>query len=220
MPFIVFEGGEGAGKTTQLHKLAEWLEFEHLGGGRVIKTREPGGAPNAEHLRAILLDRATHGFSWDPKTEVMLFAAARREHIVQTIAPALADKKWVLCDRFIHSSLVYQGYAADRSPDEIEQIKQINNFACTLDGTFFFPDLTLYFDLPVEVGAARVNARHGRKDHFENKDWTFHQKVRDAFLYLKHGNNRSALIDATMSIEEIQPHIQRAVLPYLSGARH
>jgi len=136
---INLEGGEGSGKTTVLNLLADALEEK---GIQVVRTREPGGIEIAEQIRKVILDRAN--INMDPRTEALLYAAARRQHLVEKVIPALQTGKLVLCDRYIDSSLVYQGYARGLG---MEEIYSINQFA--IEG--YMPDLTLYFDLDPEM---------------------------------------------------------------------
>jgi dTMP kinase len=169
--FVTFEGGEGAGKSTQIRHLAEWLEAH---GENVTLTREPGGTPLAESIRALLLGP---GASEDPMTQALLFAAARREHIRSVIAPALALGDAVLCDRFVDSTRAYQG---GRLPEAaIEDTIRL----ATGD---LAPDLTVLIDLPPEIGLGRAGKRRGgdARDTFEAADLAFHEGVRARFLAL------------------------------------
>jgi dTMP kinase len=182
--FITLEGGEGAGKSTQARLLAERLK---AAGIDVLVTREPGGAPNAEAIRALLFG----GGGWDRTTELLLFAAARREHLVQTIWPALAARRWVVCDRFADSTMAYQGYALGLGADAVEAVN-----AVTI-GTFA-PALTLMLDLPVEIALARTKQRGGKSDQFESLDGDFHERLRRAFLAIaKQAPKRCRVIDAS-----------------------
>lgn len=183
--FISFEGGEGAGKSTQVNRLAVRLE---AGGREVVLTREPGGSPGAEAIRDIVLrgdaDR------WSPVTETLLMYAARRDHIERVIRPALARGAWVVCDRFADSTRAYQGAAGGTDPALIAALE-----------TYILeevrPDLTLVFDLPAEVGLARADARAGAEMRFESKGLAFHERLRDAFRAIAAAEpERCALIDA------------------------
>lgn len=169
--FISFEGGEGSGKTTIITHIKERLEKE---GKRVLVTREPGGVELAEKIRSLLLDGDE---DIDPKTEVLLFAAARREHWTQKVKPALAQGKIVICDRFIDSSLVYQGYVGGESK---EIIKNINNYAT--DGTL--PDLTLYLDVDPSEGLRRIASNERTKNRIDVKDLEFHLMVQRGYREL------------------------------------
>ncbi len=168
--FITFEGGEGAGKSTQLQKLAEALRQR---GREVITTREPGGAPGAEQIRQLLVSGDPG--RWDGMTEALLHFAARRDHLRSTVWPALEAGKWVISDRFADSTLAYQGYGHGLPHEEIKDLYRlaVGNFA---------PDLTLILDLPVETGLRRALSRGGAEDRYEKMDVSFHQRLRDGFL--------------------------------------
>jgi dTMP kinase len=168
--FITFEGGEGAGKSTQLKLLAESLRHR---GRDVLCTREPGGAEGAEQIRALLVSGAVG--RWDGMTEALLHFAARRDHLRATVWPALAAGRWVLCDRFADSTLAYQGYGHGLPLAALRELYRIavGDFA---------PDLTIIFDLPVTEGLARAMGRGGGEDRYEKMDLGFHQRLRDGFL--------------------------------------
>ena len=191
--FISFEGGEGAGKSTQVKRLAVRLE---AGGREVVLTREPGGSPGAEAIRDIVLrgdaDR------WSPVTETLLMYAARRDHIERVIRPALARGAWVVCDRFADSTRAYQGAAGGTDPGLIAALE-----------TYILqevrPDLTLMFDLPAEVGLARADARAGAEMRFESKGLAFHERLRDGFRAIAAAEpERCALIDAAADIDSVE----------------
>lgn len=169
--FITLEGGEGGGKTTQLKQLQAWLEAR---GIAVCTTREPGGSPGAEYIRSLLLEKTEA--AWDPLSEILLFTAARRDHVQKVILPAIETGIWVLCDRFYDSTLAYQAYALDRNralPDMLHRI--------ALGG--LRPDHTFILDLPVEEGLRRARKVTGeRADRFESRPPAFHEKLRRAFL--------------------------------------
>lgn len=184
--FITFEGGEGAGKTTQLARLADRLAAT---GMDVVRTREPGGSPGAEDIRALLVSGAVD--RWQPETEVLLHYAARLEHVRNVVEPALAAGKWVVCDRFHDSTLAYQGYGHGLDVALIADIHRL-----LLNG--FGPDLTLILDLPVEAGLARTHGRDGGEDRYERMDTTFHERLRRGFLAVAQDDpGRCAVIDAT-----------------------
>ncbi len=170
--FITFEGGEGSGKSTQIRRLAEHLE----GQGRIVRqTREPGGSPMGERIRGLLLDPAAR---LDAMTQIFLFCAARHDHVVELIEPALIRGEWVLCDRFADSSRAYQG-AAGEIPAELVQIFEKAAIGTTK------PDLTLILDIVPEKGLARANRRRGKMDKadaFEAADIAFHERVRQGYL--------------------------------------
>lgn len=172
--FVTFEGGEGAGKSSALAGVAEKLEEE---GYSVLMTREPGGINISEQIRNILLDK--NNIEMDARTEALLYAAARRQHLVEKVKPALSEGKIVLCDRFIDSSLAYQGYARGLG---IDHIFQINQFAID----HFMPDLTLFFDIKPEEGLARIQANQQReKNRLDVEHVSFHQKVYQGYHLLK-----------------------------------
>jgi dTMP kinase len=198
--FISFEGGEGAGKSTQVQRLAARLK----GGGReVVTTREPGGSPGAESIRDIVLRGEAD--RWSPTTETLLMYAARRDHIERVIRPALARDAWVICDRFADSTRAYQGAAGGVDPRFITALETF-----ILEDTR--PDLTLVFDLPADVGLERAHARAGAEMRFESKGMAFHERLRDGFRAIAASEpERCALIDATGSIAEVEAAVWAAV---------
>ncbi|WP_170005953.1 dTMP kinase [Bacillus fonticola] len=189
--FITFEGPEGAGKTSVLAVLAERLREQ---GYVVCKTREPGGVAIAEQIRDVILNR--ENIKMDAKTEALLYAAARRQHLVEKVIPALERGELVLCDRFVDASLVYQGMARQIG---IEQVLDVNTFA--IDGVM--PSLTLLFDLPPEVGLARIEAHKGREvNRLDLEGLAFHRRVREGYLGLVNRfPERIKLIRADQSFE-------------------
>ncbi|MGJ9385870.1 dTMP kinase [Salipaludibacillus sp. CF4.18] len=191
--FITFEGGEGAGKTTVLKIVKEKLEAE---GYEVVSTREPGGSVIAEKVREVILD--PEHTEMDARTEALLYAAARRQHLVETVIPQLELGNIVLCDRFIDSSLVYQGVGRQIGVDEV---LQLNLFAT--EG--MMPHMTLYFDVTPEVGLARINKHSGREfNRLDQESMAFHEQVRKAYLALqKKEPKRIHTIDASEEIEEV-----------------
>jgi dTMP kinase len=192
--FITLEGGEGAGKSTQARRLAAQLAKAGL---PVLVTREPGGTPGAERIRALLLG---HG-PWDPVAEAMLHFAARREHLVRTIRPFLAAGGWVISDRFADSTLAYQG-AQGLARDVWAGLAGL-----ALQG--FAPDLTLMLDLPVEDGMRRAAARSGA-DRYERMGAEFHEKVRAGFLGIAAGEpGRCAVVDAARDADAVAAEIAR-----------
>ncbi len=197
--FITLEGGEGAGKSTQAKKLADFLRRR---GIKTVLTREVGGAPGAEKIRKIWLEEGED--YWDPLSELLLIFAARREHMAKTILPALKRGAWVISDRFVDSTRAYQGTgpmkpAIERLYDEIADD--------------FDPDLTILLDMPVKASMARVNKRGGwNKDRYELKAAPFHQKLRKSYLALaKKYKRRFAAVDASGSIDEVAKNIGAAV---------
>ena len=190
--FITFEGGEGAGKTTVLNRLAEKLQEE---GYQVVTTREPGGIKIAEEIRNVILD--IEHTEMDGRTEALLYAAARRQHLVEKVLPALAKGQIVLCDRFIDSSLAYQGFARGLG---VEEVMAINDFA--IDG--HFPDLTLLFDIEPELGLKRIKADQDREvNRLDQETLAFHQLVREGYLQLAEKETRIQMIDASKSVDEV-----------------
>jgi dTMP kinase len=198
--FITFEGGEGAGKSTQVRILAERLKSA---GIEVVATREPGGSPGAEAIRALLVtgdpDR------WSAVSETLLMYAARRDHIERTIRPALERGAWVISDRFADSSRAYQGAGGGVSPDFLAAME-----THVLEQTR--PDLTLILDLPVEQGLERAGRRGGAEARFEAKGLGFHQRLRDGFLAIAASEpGRCSVIDALASPEAVSEAIWQAI---------
>lgn len=190
--FITLEGGEGAGKSTQLARLKGWLERQ---GRSVTATREPGGSPGAEMVRKLLVEGPVE--RWDGITEALLHFAARREHLRSTVWPALKRGEWVISDRFADSTLAYQGYGHGVDRRIFDQLYEV-----AVGG--FRPDLTLILDLPIEVGLARAAARRGTETRYESLPRDFHARVRAGFLEIAaHEPERCAVIDATADIDTI-----------------
>ncbi|WP_420404980.1 dTMP kinase [Nisaea sp.] len=188
--FITFEGGEGAGKSTQIRLLAAALEAS---GREVCLTREPGGSPGAEQIRELLVTGETG--RWDALTELLLLYAARRDHVKRLIEPALERGCWVLCDRFADSTMAYQGYGHGLELDRISDLHRI------VLGDLK-PDLTLVLDLPPETGLARTRtggeaARRGGEDRFERMELAFHERMREGFRTIATAEpQRVVLVDA------------------------
>ncbi|MGN8648206.1 dTMP kinase [Gracilibacillus sp. HCP3S3_G5_1] len=203
--FITFEGGEGAGKSTILTRLAQRLTEE---GYQVIKTREPGGIPIAERIRDIILD--TKNTMMDARTEALLYAAARRQHLVEKVEPALAEGKIVLCDRFVDSSLAYQGAARGLG---VEEVFQINQFAIAGQ----MPDLTLFFDIKPEEGLKRINKNAEREQNrLDLESLAFHQQVYEAYQQLlEKFPDRIERIDAKFDIIEVEEQSYKKIKAYL-----
>ena len=191
--FITIEGPEGSGKTTAVDAAVKELEKM---GYQIVRTREPGGTPIAEQIRNVILDK--NNTAMDQRTEALLYAASRRQHLVEKVWPALKEGKIVICDRYLDSSLAYQGGARGLG---IDNILNVNNFAT--EGTF--PDLTLLFDLQPELGLARIAANSNREvNRLDLETIEFHTKVRNTFLELaKHYPERFVIIDASQSREEV-----------------
>jgi len=201
--FITFEGGEGGGKSTQARRLAAHLAAR---GIPVLLTREPGGAPGAEAIRQVLLG----GQGLDPVAEAMLLFAGRREHLVQTIRPALAAGMWVLCDRFADSTLAYQVHGLGMKRATFDTLA-----ALALEGTK--PDLTLILDLPERDGMARAMARGVAADRYERLDAAFHARVRAGFLQLARDEPaRCAVIDAGLPLDQVADAVAATVAARLA----
>lgn len=191
--FITFEGGEGSGKSSVMKEVAKKLEAD---GYQIVETREPGGTPIAEEIRNVILDKKNTNM--DAKTEALLYAASRRQHLVEKVWPALKEGKLVLSDRFLDSSLAYQGVARGLG---VENVLEINLFAT--EGKY--PDLTLFFDIEPEVGLARIAASKNREvNRLDLEELNFHHMVRKAFLDLsKRYKDRYVKIDASKSFQEV-----------------
>ncbi|MFC6207619.1 dTMP kinase [Levilactobacillus tongjiangensis] len=193
--FISFEGPDGAGKTSALKAIT--AQITPLLGDRLTITREPGGNPISESIRAVILDRKNTAM--DYRTEALLYAAARRQHLAETILPALAADQLVLCDRYVDSSVAYQG--AGRQIGE-QAVEEMNRFAT--DG--LLPELTIYFDVPAEVGLQRIQAHRqpDKVDRLDVEQTAFHDRVRAAYLRLQAAHpDRIKLIDATQSPDQV-----------------
>ena len=192
--FITFEGGEGTGKSTHATLLADRLKALGIG---VVLTREPGGSPGAEIIRHILLSGAAKPLG--PEAEAILFAAARDDHVRTTIEPALARGDWVICDRFIDSTRVYQGTLGHVDPQLIRALERVTVGDLK-------PDLTFILDVPAEVGLARAQQRRGegQADRFEAESLAFHEELREAFrLIALTESDRCVIIDATQPKPEV-----------------
>ena len=188
--FITFEGPEGSGKTTIISMLSEALEDTN----EVMVTREPGGIPISEKVRDILLANEN---DMDSRTEALLFAAARRQHLVEKVVPALNDGKIVLCDRFIDSSLAYQGHARNLGMDEI---MQVNKFAIENH----MPDLTIYLKLPPEIGLKRIQDNERDSNRLDKETLEFHKNVVLGYNELSENYpDRIKVVDADQSIEDV-----------------
>jgi len=198
--FITFEGGEGAGKSTQLRRLVSRLEGL---GHEVVATREPGGSAGAESIRELVLNGAAD--RWSPTTETLLMYAARRDHVERVIRPALARGAWVVCDRFADSTRAYQGAAGGTDPGLIAALETF-----ILEETR--PDLTLIFDFPPNIGLERALARPGAEARFESKGVAFHERLRAGFLAIAAAEpDRCVVIDAQGSVEGVESAVWKAV---------
>ncbi|MEH7014145.1 dTMP kinase [Neobacillus niacini] len=187
--FITFEGPDGAGKTTIISMVAKELK-------EALLTREPGGIDIAEQIRRVILDK--ENTAMDPRTEALLYAAARRQHLVEKVKPAIEDGKVVLCDRFVDSSLAYQGHARGLGIDEVFTI---NQFAIEQ----MMPDLTIYFDIEPELGLQRINKNKGREvNRLDLENLEFHHKVREGYhLLMKRFPDRIVKIDASGEVNDV-----------------
>jgi len=198
--FITFEGGEGTGKSTQARHLKAALEERGIG---CILTREPGGSPGAEEIRELLV-KGDPG-RWNPLTEVLLFYAARADHTERTIKPALADGKWVICDRYSDSSYAYQG--GGRGLDR-ETVRRVEAIAIG----DFKPDMTFILDLPPETGLERAVRRKGGETRFEEFEVAFHARMRKTFLDIaRRAPERCRVIDAAGAEEDVAAAILAAL---------
>lgn len=203
--FITFEGGEGAGKSTQIERLAQKLRAKRYD---LLVTREPGGSAGAEAIRHVLLSGAAQPFG--PKMEALLFAAARSDHVEQVIRPALEDGKIVLCDRFLDSSRVYQG--ATVTPDFLALVERI-----AVNGVM--PDMTLIFDIDPQEGLRRASLRRGAgpADRFEQETVEIHRRRREAFLEIaRREPERCIVIDAAAEPETVENVVTAAVFAALA----
>ncbi len=204
--FITFEGGEGSGKSTVMKDVAARLTKE---GYKLVLTREPGGTPIAEEIRNVILDKANT--KMDPRTEALLYAASRRQHLVEKIWPALERGEIVLCDRYLDSSLAYQGGARGLGVDEV---LSINMFATEGE----YPDLTLLFDLEPEEGLKRIEKNKGREvNRLDLEKLEFHKKVRDNFHALaKKYSTRYIIIDASKPLNEVEDEVYKIIKETIS----
>jgi len=190
--FITFEGPEGSGKTSVIKGVVEFLTNE---GNRILTTREPGGNKIAESIRNIILDN--NNTEMDAHAEALLFAASRSQHFSEVILPALQDNKILLCDRFIDSSLAYQGHARGLG---IDKVYEINKFAIG----DLLPDLTLFIDVPPKVGLKRVFSNTRKVDRLDLETLEFHEKVYEGYMIIaKKYENRFKIVDGTQPVEKV-----------------
>lgn len=200
--FITLEGGEGAGKSTHLKRLGEELR---AAGETVVLTREPGGSPGAEQIRALLVGGAVD--RWEPMTEALLHYAARSDHVERTIQPALEAGSWVISDRFANSTMAYQGYAQGVPRERIEELHRV------VLGDFG-PALTLILDIPIEVGLIRARARSGGagEDRYERMGQEFHERLRAGYLDIAVREPvRCVIIDGSRPVDLVAAAIRAAV---------
>lgn len=203
--FITVEGVEGAGKSTLLRLLSRELERR---GTAFVCTREPGGCTLGARIRPLLLDVSS---SVDARAELFLFLADRAQHVAEIIRPALAEGRWVLCDRYVDSTIAYQGYGRGM---DVEMLQRMSDYATK----GLWPDRTLLLDLPVETGLARALARNGREGmsksegRFEFEQTAFHQRIREGFLErASRWPGRFRVLDARLSPEELLRHALEAL---------
>nr|WP_220127352.1 dTMP kinase [Halobacillus locisalis] len=207
--FVTFEGGEGAGKSSVLKELGHQLKEE---GYPVLETREPGGIEIAEKIRHVILEPAHTAM--DSRTEALLYAAARRQHLIEKVIPALEQGMVVLCDRFIDSSLAYQGYARGLGMDDVFKINEFAIESC-------MPEVTFLFDIQPEKGLARIEANKGREQNrLDLEKLDFHEKVYQAYHTLAaRYPDRIQVIDASPSIETVKQAAYDKLLPYLPSLK-
>jgi dTMP kinase len=208
--FITFEGGEGAGKSTQIARAADWLRAR---GVEVVLTREPGGTPRAERLRTILLERDAEPMP--QSCELLLMFAARATHLENLVRPAVARGAWVLCDRFTDATYAYQGGGRGLPKAQIDSLVAVVH-------ADLWPDLTVLLDLPVATGLARASSRNGADgpDRFESEQQAFFERVRAAYLERARAEpGRFRVLDASRSIDEVTRGIEATLGPLLEASR-
>ncbi|MFM2302061.1 MAG: dTMP kinase [Pseudomonadota bacterium] len=205
--FIAFEGGEGAGKSTQARLLAAALEAR---GVACTVTREPGGTPGAEAIRALLL--GTDGEGWHPRAEALLFAAARSDHVERLIRPAIAAGRWVICDRFVDSSRAYQGGAGGLSDADVLALHRVGSAG-------LLPDLTVLIEVSPETAAQRTRARDGdTADRIGGRDAAYHAHVAAAFAqFASDEPARFARIDGNVAADQVHAAVLAALVPLLAA---
>ena len=198
--FITFEGGEGSGKTTLIKKVQKYFKNKY----DVVVTREPGGSKISEQIRDIILDKQHTNMTY--RTEALLYAASRNQHLFDTILPALHENKIVICDRYIDSSLAYQGYARELG---IDYILQINDEAVK-----YLPDITFFIDIPAEVGLSRIQHRH-KIDRLDLEKEAFHQKVRQGYLLVAQKYpDRIHVLDGNLTLNQLEDKIIKVIESY------
>ncbi|MCD6286804.1 MAG: dTMP kinase [Anaerolineae bacterium] len=203
--FITFEGPDGSGKTTQMQRLTPWLVDQ---GFDIVTTREPGGTPVGEQIRVILHDCANTEMT--SEAEILLYSASRAQHVGEVILPALEAGKIVLCDRFFDSTYAYQGYGRGLS---LADLRAITGFATR----GLKPDLTLYLDIPPEIGLQRRESSGEALNRLDREALAFHQRVRHGYLDLIEAEpERWRFVDATGTLQEIQAVLRRIVIATIS----
>ncbi len=201
--FITLEGIEGVGKTTNIQYISEWLTARDI---KHVVTREPGGTPLCEDIRALLLGSHTEEIM--PMTELFLVFASRTQHLEQLIKPSLANATWVVCDRFTDASYAYQGAGRGISNNTIKCLESITQLKMQ-------PDLTIIFDLPVADGLRRARGRSA-PDRFEQEDLSFFDRVRENYLSrAKRFSERCKIIDASKPIEDVQAQLNKILLEFM-----
>lgn len=201
--FITLEGGEGAGKSTQIVMLADFLTAK---GIDVVVTREPGGSPDAEEIRRLLISGGKD--RWDAVTELLLFSAARRNHLQKKILPAINAGKWVISDRFADSTTAYQGCGYGENSVPKEMLEAVYKMVAGE----FVPDVTFILDIPVDEGMKRVIARGEDKARFEQMDMVFHEKLRAAYAKIAADNpDRCVLVNALNTKENIHKELIKII---------
>ncbi len=202
--FITFEGNDGSGKSSALQTVKNELLEQ---GFDVLYTREPGGSYIAEKIRELILDKDNLGM--DPKTEALLYAASRREHITKTIIPALEQGKIILCDRFLDSSLAYQGYARELG---VDNVLNMNQFAT--EG--LYPDLTILVCTHPEIGMSRIKKDERDMDRLELEKMTFHTKVYEGYLSIAEKfENRVVVVNGEQSKEDVLQTVKNILYPFI-----
>lgn len=201
--FIVFEGGEGTGKTTAIDAIYDWITENNL---KCVKTREPGGIKISEEIRQVILNKENKNM--DARTEALLYAAARRQHLIEKVIPALEEGTIVICDRFIDSSLAYQGYARNLG---IEEVMSINKFAIGE----YMPDVSILFDLDPKIGLERIKKNTNREiNRLDLEKLDFHERVRAGYdIIYKNNKERIIKINAEQSKENVIKQIQNILKP-------
>lgn len=200
--FITFEGGEGSGKSTAIHAVKERLE-QH--GHEVVVTREPGGVSLAEEIRELILFQ-----EMDPMTEVLLFASARMEHLKEVVIPALNEGKVVLCDRFVHSSYVYQGLVKGVGLDKVKQINEL------VIGDYY-PDATVHLDIDAYTGLFRIKANNRETNKMDEYDLSFHESIREGYQMVFEMEDKAEIIwvDGSKSVETVGINASTQVLSFV-----
>jgi len=201
--FIVLEGPDGSGKTTVANIICEKLKEK---GIEVVHTREPGGIEIAEQIRNVILD--PKNTAMDSRTEALLYAASRRQHLVEKVIPAMEQGKIVICERFVYSSLAYQGSGRDLGFDAV---LGINDFA--INGTY--PDMTIYLDVDEETGLSRVDSR-GNKDRLDAESANFHHKVNEGYKEVLRRFKDTKIVDSTKSIDEVVDESMKLILELIN----